>query len=165
MIHVTASFANPIKGGKYILDLAKRLGEEVIIVVVGNAQKTEIVPDNVIIYGRTENQIELAQLYSMADLCVLASHRETFSMPVAESLCCGTPVVGFLSGGPESITIEEYSKFVEYGNIDELEKAVREYIDLKKYSNEISKKAIEKYNKKLMCDNYINVYKEVLKNE
>ncbi len=163
MIHVTASFANPIKGGKYILDLAKRMGEDVVIVVVGNAQKTQSVPDNVIIYGRTENQIELAQLYSMADLCVLASHRETFSMPVAESLCCGTPVVGFKAGGPESITIKEYSEFVEYGNVEKLEIAVKNCLELKKFSYEISKKAIEKYNKKGMCNNYLKIYKEVCK--
>ncbi len=164
LIHVTASFSNPIKGGNYILDLAKRLDEETIVIIVGNNEDIENLPENILLYGRTENQEELAKLYSMADLCILASHRETFSMPVAESLCCGTPVVGFLAGGPESITIEEYSKFVEYGNVDELEKAVKVYVDMKQYSDEISKKAIEKYNKKNMCKNYINIYKEVLEN-
>lgn len=163
IVYVTASFTNPIKGAKYILDLAKKLNKNEVVVVVGNKEKVENLPENVILYGRTENQIELAQLYSMSDLCVLASCRETFSMPVAESLCCGTPVVGFLAGGPETITINEYSEFVEYGNVEKLEKAVRRCMDLKKYSQEISKKAMEKYNKKRMCDNYIQIYKEVLK--
>ena len=39
-------------------------------------------------------------------------------MVTAESLCCGTPVVGFKAGGPESIAIEQYSHFVEQGNIN-----------------------------------------------
>ena len=39
-------------------------------------------------------------------------------MIVAESLCCGTPVVGFKAGAPEQITIKEYSEFSEFGNIE-----------------------------------------------
>ncbi len=34
-------------------------------------------------------------------------------MVTAESLCCGTPVVGFTAGGPESIAIDAFSNFVE----------------------------------------------------
>jgi glycosyltransferase involved in cell wall biosynthesis len=35
-------------------------------------------------------------------------------MIVAESLCCGTPVVGFKAGGPESIAIDDYCVFVQF---------------------------------------------------
>ncbi len=164
LIHVTANFSNPIKGGKYILDLAKKL-DDMVVIVVGSNEIVDDKPDNVLLYGRTENQEELAKLYSMADLCVLASRRETFSMPVAESMCCGTPVVGFMAGGPESIAIEQYSSFVEYGDSDALELAVREMLKRKFVKKILAQKAKEVYSKENMCENYINVYKDVLKND
>ena len=161
LIHVTASFESKVKGGNYIIELARRLGDEYKIIVIGNNDTPIDLPENIIAIGRVENQTELAKYYAMADLCVITGLRETFSMPVAEAMCCGTPAVGFLAGGPESISLKEFSKFVEYGNIDELEKAVKEFVNMEQYSHEISKKAIEKYNKKEMCRNYINVYEEI----
>lgn len=45
-------------------------------------------------------------------------------MVTAESLCCGTPVVGFLAGGPESIAIEKFSAFVEYGDLNAIKESI-----------------------------------------
>jgi len=59
----------------------------------------------------------LARYYSMADVTVLTSKKETYSMVTVESLCCGTPVIGFKAGGPEQIAILEYCRFCEHGDI------------------------------------------------
>ena len=83
IIYVTASFESPTKGGKYIIELAKRLGGNYKIVVVGNREKPVNLPENIISVGRVENQNELARYYGMADLCVITGKRETFSMPLA----------------------------------------------------------------------------------
>ena len=64
----------------------------------------------------------------MANLTLLTSYRESFSMVTAESLCCGTQVAGFMAGAPETIAIPEYSTFVEYGNIDLLQTKVMQYL-------------------------------------
>lgn len=165
IIHVTASFKSPVKGGKYIIELAKRLGENYKIVVVGNREKPVDLPENIIAVGRVENQVELARYYSMADLCVITGKRETFSMPLAEAMCCGTPVVGFLAGGPESIAIKQYSSFVEYGNIEELELATKEMLKRKFVRKMLAEQASEIYSRENMCENYINVYKDVIEND
>lgn len=165
IIYVTASFESTVKGGKYIVELAKRLGDNYRIVVVGNREKPVDLPENIIAVGRVENQTELARYYSMADLCVITGKRETFSMPVVEAMCCGTPVVGFLAGGPESIAIEQYSDFVEYGNIEALEVAVRAMLKRKFVKKMLAQKAKEIYSRENMCENYINVYKDVIKND
>lgn len=163
IVHVTASFTAEIKGGKYIRELAERLGSDAVIVVVGNREEPKNLPDNIIAVGRVENQKKLAEYYSMADLCVIASRRETFAMAVAESMCSGTPIVGFRAGGPESIAIEDYSDFVEYGNIDALYEKVKEFLNKDFDSEEISKKATDKYSKNVMAESYIKLYNEVLK--
>ena len=108
--------------------------------------------------GRVSNQTELAMYYSMADLTVVTGSRETFSMSVAESMCCGTPVAGFKAGGPESITIPEYSEFVEYGDVDTLEKAVRKMLNTEYDKKNIAEAAEKKFNKKRMTEEYIRIY-------
>lgn len=72
---------------------------------------------NIVSYGPIIND-SIANFYKHADITLLFSMRETFSMIVAESLCCGTPVCGFRSGGPESIAIPRFSWFFDYGDVD-----------------------------------------------
>ena len=95
-----------------------------------------------------------------ADLTVSTSKRETFSTICAESLSCGTPIVGFKVGALETVAPSDYSEFVEFGDTDGLEMSVRKWLyqkicseeDIIKaakriYSNEkmIEKKNIIKY--------------------
>ena len=82
-------------------------------------------------------------------------------MICAESLCCGTPVVGFKAGGPESIAIPEYTDFVDYGNIEMLEQSMERILSKKLEASEISQKAADKYSRKVMVNNYMNVYKQI----
>ena len=163
IFHATSSFSddpNHIKGGYYVLELAKAL-PHVRFIVAGNYDKSIELPENMIMLGTVTDQVELAKYYSMADLTVIASKKETFSMICAESLCCGTPIIGFVAGGPEAISIKEFSSFVEYGNIEKLKEAAENLLMLKTEFNtkEISLSAQEKYNKNHMLNSYLDVYK------
>lgn len=167
IIHVTANFSSEIKGGKYIIQLAKRLKTENIkIIVIGNTDKSLSLPENIIDIGRVENQIELATYYSMADLCILTSKKETFSMPCAESLSCGTPVIGFKAGAPEQISLEEYSEFVEYGNVDELENCVKKWIKKEDLNiKHLISLASQTYSKENMSQRYMEIYNKLIMKE
>lgn len=96
-------------------------------------------------------------------MTILLSKRETFSMVTAESLCCGTPVVGFKAGGPESIALAEYSRFVEYANMQVLSTTLDECLNLAANHNEISNLAITAYSQEKMAALYLEVYKSLLK--
>ncbi len=164
VLFVTPAFSldpNHIKGGYYVAQLAKMM-PNVKFVVVGNRNKELQLPDNIIDIGRVESATELAKYYSMADVTVLASKKETFSMITAESLCCGTPVVGFVAGAPETIAIPEYSSFTEFGNIDKLKVSLEEFLEKDWNSFEISKQSIEKYNKQKMTADYLKIYSNLL---
>ena len=164
LFHATASF-NPygdnLKGGKYIVQLAEVLKDQGYkIVVAANNGKVERLPSNVIYLGRTKTQIELAELYSAADLTIITSKLETFSMPVAESLCCGTPVVGFEAGGPESIALKDFSEFVEYGSIDALTNVVTKWSEKRLDATEVASIAKKSYSKEVMTNNFMDLYNE-----
>lgn len=116
--------------------------------------------DNVVNLGYIGDQKLLSKYYSASDKTLLLSKKETFSLPVAESLCSGTPVVGFYSGGPETITISEYSDFCEYGDIDTLVKLINKEKVLDR--KHISEEARHKYSIERMANEYLDVYKELL---
>ncbi len=161
VLFVTPSFSldkGHIKGGYYVVELAKRM-PDVNFIIIGCQEKYDSLPKNVMNIGRVDNQIKLAEYYTAADVTVLPSCKETFSMVTAESLCCGTPVAGFLSGGPESIAVAEYSRFVDYGDTEQLLDAVKECFNIKADSAV----CIEKYKKENMCRDYIAVYNELVK--
>ena len=161
ILHVTAHFSSSktdLKGGIHVINLAKRLPDYTFF-VVGKYDLDGEIPKNIKLLGEIKDQNQLASLYSQANLSLLTSRRETFSMTTIESLCCGTPVVGFKAGGPESISIPKYSTFVEYANIEQLIKAIRTFeldgFDKREVSNEASKI----YSKDKMVENYLNVYR------
>lgn len=166
LLYVTASFfphEQNLKGGRFVVQLANRLKDRAIkIVVAANYGEAENIPDNIIYIGRTKTQVDLASLYREADLTMITSSSETFGMPVAESLCCGTPVVGFKAGGPESIALQEYSEFVSYGDIDALYDCIIRWINKPHDHMTIATSATAKYSKEVMTEGYINQYKMFL---
>lgn len=160
-LHVTPNFRMPLKGGKYIIELARRIyktNPADRVIIIGYNDSTMNFPPNVIPISHTNNQDELATYYSMADATVIASSRETFSMVTAESLCCGTPIVGFKAGGPESITRLGHSDFCDYGDIDSLIKKSQ----LIQKDKEISSLYIKELSEETMVNQYESVYKTLL---
>ena len=164
VFHVTPTFSSNkehLKGGYYVIELAKRL-PNISFVIVGAKDGDFDLPKNVVYLGKINDQKRLALLYSMSNITLITSCRETFSMVTAESICCGTPVIGFKSGGPESIALPEYSKFVDYGNLDLLEKEILASLCNDYDSRKISNNGKRAYSKEVMVDNYCSVYFDLL---
>lgn len=167
IFHASPNFnddPNHIKGGRYIIELAEEL-KDVTFLIAGPYPEGLQVPENMILLGLIKDQSELAKYYSMADLTVIASKRETFSMIVAESLCCGTMVVGFKAGGPESVSIVEYSEFVDYGDSKNLLRLCQFQLSKCYQKQEISRESMRKYNKSEMANIMCKLYKRLFDNE
>ena len=165
VFHATPVFSadpNHLKGGYYVIELARRM-PDVNFIVAGNCEGKFSTPANVTLLGQVADQTQLARYYSMADATVITSKRETFSMVCAESLCCGTPVVGFKAGGPEQIALHEYSSFCDYGLIDELMNLLRATIEKEYKKSNVAKMAEMRYSTGVMVEKYIEVYQEVTK--
>lgn len=165
VLYVTAAFT-AFKGADHVLALAQRM-PEVTFLVVGNRTDIGEHPQNVVPMGRVEDQVMLARYYAMADVTLLTSKKETFSMVCAESLSCGTPVVGFEAGAPETISLPAYSAFCPYGDAEALEgllsQALARSFDQDKA--QISREAAAVYGKETMCDGYLRIYKQLTGND
>lgn len=166
IFHATPYFSidkEHIKGGYYIIQLAEKLKDrsDIRFVVAGKYDNTVKVPENIILLGNVSDMNKLAQLYSMADVTVITSKKETFSMICAESLCCGTPVAGFKAGGPETISLAEYSCFTEYGDTDKLCEVLTDCIKNGKDGTKISAAAHKIYSKEKMSEAFIEIYEKM----
>jgi len=162
ILAVAPNLMSDAKGGKWVLKLAQLLqSENIKFILIGVDNLSKDYGDNIIALGRTTDQVELAEYYSMADLTLLTSLKETFSLVSAESLACGTPVVGFDSGAPNEIAPEGYGMFVEYGDVESLSENVYHFFcdeEILKSKNECAKYGKEKYSKLSMIKGYLNLY-------
>ncbi len=159
---VGADLLSQRKGGQWALQLAQRwLHLPITLVMVGVENPIQPLPENVRMLVPVLDQSKLAQFYSMADVLLLTSEKETFSMVCAESLACGTPVIGFESGAPGEVAPQGYGIFVPYGDLDALEKEVlsfRKDRSLLQPAEQCVAFARERYADTVMADRFEAIY-------
>lgn len=147
------------KGGKYVLELAGKLkNEKVKFILIGVKNLKERFDDNVIALGRTENQIELAGYYSMADVFVICSKKENFPTTCLEAISCGTPICGFDEGGVKETAPDKLGVFVPYGNVEDLRQAVVTMLENKNHFKVWEGYGNNMYSRERMFSNYLKVY-------
>ncbi len=162
ILHVTSNFFGEMKGGKYFIDIASKFSSmsDVVFILIGAPSNISL-PPNVINIGKTKNQIELAKFYSCADITLLTSLEETFSLIVAESLLCGVPVIGFKAGAPSEVAPEGYGLWVDQGRVDLIYEYIIKIVNKDyffKSKNDLRNFAIEKYSIENMVNNYEKIF-------
>lgn len=112
--------------------------------------------DNVILLPKTSDQGLLAQYYSMADVFVICSKRENFPTTCIEAQCCGTPVVGFDTGGTKETSVYSEDDFVSYGDVKALKNKILKVLD--RDVSDIVAKSRKAYSKENMAKRYLEEY-------
>lgn len=167
VLSVGSDLLSERKGGQWVLKLAERypMTDKIVFVMVGVEQMPALVPPNVRLVPRLYDQELLAHYYSMADVLLLSSAKETFSMVCAESLACGTPVIGFDSGAPTEVAPPGFGAFVPYPDLDALAALLARLrsgdIELNS-SEQCVELARSRYSKKAMVKAYETIYRDVI---
>jgi putative colanic acid biosynthesis glycosyltransferase len=166
VLSVGSNLLSELKGGRWVVELANRNpNADMVFVMVGVDQMPKQIPRNVRMLPRIFDQNLLAQYYSLADVLLLTSEKETFSMVSAESLACGTPVIGFDSGAPKEVAIPGFGKFVPYSDLEALDSlllSVRASEVTLKSSNECAQFAKARYSKGTMVNAYESIYQQLI---
>ncbi len=150
------------KGLDVILKLAQNLPDDYRIVLVGTTDELDkSLPDSIVSIHRTNNQKELAEIYSAADVFVNPTREEVFGLVNIESLACGTPVVTFKTGGsPESVD-KTCGSVVEKEDIDGLEREIMRICYQKPYSEAACITRAKNFKMQEKFDEYVQLYKEI----
>ena len=154
ILYVASQLNNPEKGANQIYQIAKNVSDYEFF-VIGDHEKEN--KDNIHFVGRVSKE-EISNFYANANCSIILSKKETFSMVVGESLMYGTPVIGFKAGGPETISVSEFSTFVNQcdlkGFCDELKKLVSKDIS----RQEIISQSRQKYSLEIIGEQYLTEY-------
>ena len=162
MVLGVASFWTEDKGLSLFLELGEKLQENAVIVLVGQVAE-QLQKKNVVCIPRTENQQQLAQLYSTADVYVNGSMEETFGMTTAEALACGTPAVVFDSTACPEI-VDADTGIVIQKNINDLISAIETIRQRGKasYSPYCVDRVRTHFSESRMAQDYLALYRRIL---
>ena len=149
------------KGLDVVIDLAKKLDSSYKIVLVGtDAEIDAMLPKNVISINRTQNQTELAEIYSAADIFINPTREENYPTVNMESIACGTPVITFRTGGSPEILGEVGGLITEENTADAMIKLIEK---LGKCSEKCSRELCEyakAFDYRHKYEQYIELYQE-----
>lgn len=139
------------KGLNDFIGISQLLDDRYKIVLVGlTDEQIAGVPQNIISIKRTNSAVELAEIYTAADVFVNLTYNDTYPTVNLEAQSCGTPVLTYRTGGsPESVPDENVVAQRDLGAVVEM---IDKVLDVK--SLDCSRKA--------MVEKYINIYKGLL---
>jgi glycosyltransferase involved in cell wall biosynthesis len=153
------------KGMEDFIALRKLLDDDFLIVLVGLTEKQQKnLPNGIIGIKRTQNQQELAELYSLSDIFINPTYEDNYPTTNLEAMACGTPVITYNTGGsPESVTAET-GVVVEKGNVNHLLGAINQILgtNREKYTLSCRKRAEEYFDKKLCYEEYMKLYESFI---
>ena len=152
------------KGLDVFLKLEKRLDKEKYqIVLVGTSEEDDKnIPKSIISIHRTNNQQELAKIYSAADVLAQTTKEENYPTVNMEALACGTPVVTFNTGGSSEMLNLDCGMIVPTNDVDEFEKAIYHVCEEKPFKKENCLKQSNQFDMFNRFDEYIELYERII---
>ncbi|MBK6861130.1 MAG: glycosyltransferase [Saprospiraceae bacterium] len=172
-LHVS-EFKNEHKNITGILEVMLTFKQQVFPIVldlVGYGQDKQLIQDFI-----TQNKLEpyvrllgkldpvdLARCYQAADVFVLFSNKENMPCVIAESLCCGTPVISTEVGGIAEVISPENGILIPVNDKVKLKKTLEEfYVSRHRYSTKnISVDAISKFSDRAIGEKIMNCYESL----
>lgn len=145
--------------------MSRMLQPDELIVLVGVSDNIMAkLPDNMIGIRRTNNQRELAALYSRANVVTSFSSAETFGLTIIEGYACGTPAVVYDNTAPPSLITAETGLVARdhdykdaYSKIQQIKQKGKSY-----YTDACIQLAREKYDKEKCFSQYFQLYNQII---
>lgn len=168
VLFAAESLAVKRKGFGLLLEALAGLQDEpdLMLLSVGSAKSAIESPVPQVNLGRINIDRHLSLAYSAADVFVIPSVQESFGQTVSESLACGTPVVGFATGGMlDMVRPGQTGQLVEVGDTAGLRDAIRSMLHdprtLAAYSTRCREIAVAEYSIEAQAAAYVRLYESL----
>lgn len=136
---------------------------KIVLIGVDRELKKKL-PNTILGIERTNDQKELAEYYSMADVVLNLSYEESFGLTTVEGFACGTPSIVYnRTASPELITFDT-GCIVEAGNIDEIVASIKDIKQKGKlsYKDACRQRAMKYFNKDDKFKEYLELYNSMI---
>ena len=157
---------NENKGIYDIVELANKLSDEYLVILIGKNVYNLTFPTNVLLLGYIPNE-KLRDYYVMADIFLNLSKCESFGLTTLEALSCGTPCIVYnVSACPEVVgTDKKCGLVIKYDKdrVDNIYNGIKS-IEKNEYSNYIKNcnmRVNNNFYKKTQLQKYINIYNKI----
>ena len=152
------------KGLYDFIEVSKLLNYDCLLVLVGIKDKDKKLirekKGNIFNIGKTDNQIELAKIYQIADLFINLSRQETFGLTTVEAIACGIPIIAYNDTAiPEIIEDKDALVNIDTNRIINLKIKINKYINDKVINYSLNQ--ARKFNQIDKAKDYINLYKNL----
>lgn len=113
-----------IKGFSLLKEILEKLDpKQYVCMIFGKHEwlKQVNTPVQIIDLGFISSESELVQTYNVADVFLSLAKQDNYPNVILEALACGTPVVGFRTGGiPEQVFHKKNGYLATMGDIDDI---------------------------------------------
>jgi N-acetyl-alpha-D-glucosaminyl L-malate synthase BshA len=115
--------------------------------------------DQVIFLGKQES---LEELYSISDLMLLLSEKESFGLVALEAMACGVPCIGTNVGGVPEVINHGVNGFIcEVGDIENISSRALAVLNDPKLHQQFSKESIYTAKTKFKADQIVEQYEQI----
>jgi len=172
-----ASVRNLYKGFTYFLEAIKLLsknragteGVEIVLFGKTNGDEARMFPLETHCIDYVSSVKTMAELYSLTHLYAISSLQDNFPTTIMESMLCGTPVVGFRTGGiPEMIEHQADGYLAEHKSASDLAEGMRWALSFDPYA-ELSSKAreagVRKFSRAGSAERHVELYNKLFKSD
>ena len=169
-----ATLTNMLKGFSYFLEAVQNLARtpdefrDVEILLFGKAKEDiaallPLITRNMAIVQTTSTLVEL---YNAAHLFVIPSVQDNLPNTILESMFCGTPVVGFRTGGiPEMIDHKVNGYLADLKSSSDLAEGIRWILKTESYdrlSQQTRDVAVKRYSQERSVQMHIDLYERLI---
>jgi glycosyltransferase involved in cell wall biosynthesis len=156
------------KGVDLFPEIMEKLGDKFVLLCASGIRKNIVKNmQNIKIIGSL-SQEELIDYYNLCDIFLFPTRMEGFSLTALEAMACAKPIVTHNCSSLPEVIIDKKGGFLcEVDNVDEIVEKIRILAadsSLRKEMGRFNRERIEKhFTLKQMAENYLNLYREVLR--